>query len=95
MQYNINYHNVLDYVLGTSQYHPFEVVLDPMRYEFFEDHVFDRKTNSMIPQSKEYSDFFSSVRWLKDYQSSLEREQVFGACRMIEQRASFPIILNS
>jgi hypothetical protein len=95
MKYNINYQHVLDYVLGTSSYHPLEMALDPRRYEIHDDRIFDKSNNSYLPQEKDYCDFCSQVRWLKDYQSAMEKEQVFGACRIIAQKSFFTIFLNN
>lgn len=87
----MNEKNILDYVSKRSQYHPFELILDPKRFNFFEDRVFDKQTQETIHQEELYKEAFQMIAWLRLNYQSLDAKQITCSCRQILEE--FPKIL--
>jgi hypothetical protein len=94
MKIRIKYQDIVNYILGTSSYHPLEFVVDPMRYEVGSDHIYDIKAQKKHQQNDDYCKFISKIEILKSAVKDFDSLQVQSFCREIEQFAPLEINLS-
>lgn len=93
MKINIKHHDIVNYVLGSCNYHPLELSIDPVAYVISDTHIMDAKTNQIYTQGEEYCIFMTKVRQLKTVAKNFDTLQVQGFCREIEDFSPLEINL--
>jgi hypothetical protein len=94
MKARIKYQDIVNYVLGTTSYHPLEFVLDPMRYEIRNSNIFDKKTHQCYQQEDEFFKFNMQVAGLKNLVNEMDSLQIQTFCRELERFSPLQINLN-
>ena len=77
---NINQNDIFDYVVGNSNYDPIEKSIDPVRYEIFDESIYDNFLKVSIPQKEDYKNFCSQVSKLRRESSKMSRAEVISIC---------------
>jgi hypothetical protein len=85
--------DILEYVIGNSSYDAIEKVIDPTRYEIFEDGIFDHETGDLIEQGEEYQVYLKQVANLKKHVPQMGLKEIKSICEEIEEISPQSIIL--
>jgi len=82
---NVKQIDILNYILGVSNFDPIEVCIDSGIYEVFDDFIYNNKTKESLAQDEDYLVFCKYVSSLKSRSKEMQYEEILRMCEELEE----------
>ena len=76
----INRNDIFNFVVRNTNYDPIEKIIDPVRYEVLDTHIYDHAKKISLNQSEEYVNFSKQVSLLRSNTPQMDRLEIERIC---------------
>lgn len=89
----IRLHDIIDYVVGLSKFHPIEKYIDFTQYEICSASILNLKTKEVVEQDSEFQSFYRQLDLLKKKAPNMDMLEIERICEELEEIAPTIIYL--